>query len=87
MTSYQDLKDKPKRFHSLTGYTPEEFSAIAPTFSKCFLEFVETNTLDGERRKKRKYCSYKNSFLPSIEEWMENAEKNGSIFIYLVRNI
>ena len=51
MTSYQDLKDKPKRFHSLTGYTPEEFSAIAPTFSKCFLEFVETNTLDGERRK------------------------------------
>ena len=41
MTSYQDLKDKPKRFHSLTGYTPEEFSAIAPTFSKCFLEFVE----------------------------------------------
>ena len=34
MTSYQDLKDKPKRFHSLTGYTPEEFSAIAPTFSK-----------------------------------------------------
>ena len=33
MTSYQDLKDKPKRFHSLTGYTPEEFSAIAPTFS------------------------------------------------------
>ena len=77
MTSYQDLKDKPKRFHSLTGYTPEEFSAIAPTFSKCFLEFVETNTLDGERRKKRKYCSYKNSFLPSIED------KLLFIFIYL----
>ena len=77
MASYQDLKDKPKRFHSLTGYTPEEFSAIAPTFSKCFLEFVETNTLDGERRKKRKYCSYKNSFLPSIED------KLLFIFIYL----
>ncbi len=26
MTSYQDLKDKPKRFQSLTGHILEEFS-------------------------------------------------------------
>ena len=68
MTSYQDLKDKLKRFESLTGYTPKEFTTLVPYFSKCFLEFVQTNTLDGERRKKRKYTSYKNSFLPSIED-------------------
>ena len=33
-----------------------------------FLEFVQTNTLDGEPRKKRKYTSYNNSFIPSIED-------------------
>ncbi len=68
MTSYQDLKDKPKRFQSLTGHTLKEFSILVPYFSKCFLEFVQTNTLDGEPRKKRKYTSYNNSFIPSIED-------------------
>ena len=68
MTSYQDLKDKPKRFQSLTGHTLKEFSTLVPYFSKCFLEFVQTNTLDGEPRKKRKYTSYNNSFIPSIED-------------------
>ena len=53
MTSYQDLKDKPKRFQSLTGYTLKEFSTLVPYFSTCFLEFVQTNTLDGEPRKNR----------------------------------
>ena len=33
MTRYQNLKDNPKRFLALTGYTPEElFSAIALFF-------------------------------------------------------
>ena len=68
MTSYQDLKDKPKRFESLTGYTPQEFTTLVPYFCKCFLECVQTNTLDGKPRKKQKYTSYKNSFIPSIED-------------------
>ena len=42
MTRYENLKDKPKRFLSLTGYMPEEFSALVPYFSDRFLEFVET---------------------------------------------
>ena len=33
MTRYETLKNKPKRFLSLTGYTLEEFSALAPYFS------------------------------------------------------
>ena len=44
MTTYENLKDKPKRFLALTGYTLEEFLALLPHFSKCFLEFVETHT-------------------------------------------
>ena len=65
MTSYEILKDKPKRFKSLTGYTLEEFSALLPFFSGRFLAFVETRTLDGKLRKKRRYTPYKNGCLPS----------------------
>ena len=46
MTSYETLKDKPKRFKSLTGYTLKEFSALLPFFSGRFLAFVETHTLE-----------------------------------------
>jgi len=68
MTRYETLKDRPKRFLSLTGYTVEEFSALLPSFSKRFLEFVETQTLDGKARKKRRYTLYKNSCLPTHED-------------------
>ena len=68
MTCYETLKDKPNRFLSLTGYTLEEFSALLPSFSKRFLGFVETQTLDGKHRKKRRYTLYKNSCLPSHED-------------------
>ena len=44
MTRYETLKNKPKRFLSLTGYTLEEFSALVPYFSKRFLASVETKT-------------------------------------------
>ena len=68
MTRYETLKNKPKRFLSLTGYTLKEFSALLPSFSKRFLEFVGTQTLDGKRRKKRRYTLYKNSCLPTHED-------------------
>ena len=68
MTRYETLKHKPKQFLSLTGYTLEEFSALLPSFFKCFLEFVETQTLEGKPRKKRRYTHYKNSCLPNFED-------------------
>lgn len=68
MTSYQNLKEQPRKFLSLTGYTLEEFLALLPHFSTTFLERVQTTTLDGNTRKKRSYSTYKNSPLPSIED-------------------
>ena len=55
MTRYETLQNKPKRFLSLRGYTLEEFSALAPYFSNRFLASVETKTLEGKDRKKRRY--------------------------------
>lgn len=70
MTCYQTLKDKPKRFQALTGFTPEEFSNLSPCFTKCFLEYVQTHTLDGKQRKKRRYTSYKNSCFDTHEDML-----------------
>ena len=36
MTNYQNLKTKPTKFLSLTGYTLEEFSALLPHFPRAF---------------------------------------------------
>ncbi len=70
MTSFQTLKDKPKRFLALTRYTIEEFSELFPCFSKCFLEYVQTHTLEGKRRKKRRYTSYKNRCFDTLEDML-----------------
>ena len=70
MIRYEVLKNKPKQLLSLTGFTPEEFSALLPSFSKRFLTFVETKTLDGKNRKKRRYTPYKNSCFPSTEDML-----------------
>lgn len=70
MIRYEVLKDKPKQLLSLTGFTPEEFSALLRVFSKRFSLFVETKTLDGKDRKKRQYTLYKNSCFSSIEDML-----------------
>ena len=70
MVRYEVLKDKPKQLLSLTGFTPEEFSALFGVFSKRFTVFVETKTLDGRDRKKRAYAPYKNSCFPTREDML-----------------
>ena len=66
--NYDFLKDKPKRFETLTGFTLEEFLVLLPIFTKAFLEYYSTITLDGNPRIKRKYATYKSSCLPSFED-------------------
>ena len=70
MIRYEVLKDKPKQLLSLTGFTPEEFSALLPAFLKRFSMFVETKTLDGKDRKKRQYTLYKNSCFSGTEDML-----------------
>ena len=70
MLHYEGVKNKPKQLLSLTGYTDEEFSALVVPFSKRFLAFVETKTLEGKDRKKRQYTPYKNSCFPNVEDML-----------------
>jgi hypothetical protein len=68
MTNYTQLSRKPKQFHALTGYTLEEFDALLPAFVISFLAYVQEYTLEGKKRQKRRYVTYKNSPLPTMED-------------------
>ena len=70
MTNFQDLKDKADAFLSLTGYTLEEFTKLLPHFSHCFLEHMQTHTLDNKPRKNRRYKPYKNSCFTCHEDML-----------------
>ncbi len=50
--------DSPDAFLFLTGYTLEEFTELFPDFSYCFLEYMQTHTLDGKPRKNQRYKPY-----------------------------
>lgn len=68
MTNYTQLSAKPKQFHALTGYTLEEFRALLPAFAISFLAYVQDYTLEGKKRQKRRYVTYQNSPLPTMED-------------------
>ena len=70
MIVFEDIKDKADTLLSLTGYTLEEFTKLLPHFSKCFLAYMETHTLDGKPRIKRRYKPYKNSCFASHEDML-----------------
>ncbi len=70
MIVFEDIKDKAGTLLSLTGYTLEEFTKLLPHFSKCFLAYMETRTLDGKPRIKRRYKPYKNSCFASHEDML-----------------
>lgn len=70
MIIFEDIKDKADTLISLTGYTLEEFTNLLPYFSKSFLDYMETHTLDGKPRKKRRYKPYKNSCFASHEDML-----------------
>ncbi len=68
MGKYEELKNKPKRFLAMTGYTKEEFDALLPQFKESYYEWMDTYRLDGKLRGKRRYVDYKNSPLPTTED-------------------
>ena len=65
---YQDVAHSETSLLALTSLTLTEFRALVPAFEACFLEAVRTNTIDGLPRENRRYVSYKNSPLPTIED-------------------
>lgn len=65
MIKYFKYRKKPKRFLALTGFTLPEFDAIVLEFDHHFRRYMETHTLEGKERQKRRYVEYRNSPLPT----------------------
>ncbi len=65
---YQDVADSEPSLLALASLTPTEFRALVPAFETCFLEAMQTSTIDGLPREHRRYVSYKNSPLPTMED-------------------
>jgi hypothetical protein len=68
MLNYDELSRNPVKFLALTGYTVEEFQALLPHFCARFEAAMKSKTLDGKLRLKRRYTTYRNSPLPTIED-------------------
>lgn len=68
MIRYQDIAHKPAQLRALTTLEPHEFAELASVFESCFLEHMTQYTIDGLPRLNRRYTSYKNSPLPTIED-------------------
>jgi hypothetical protein len=65
---YHDVADSETSLLALTSLTPTEFRALVPAFEACFSEVMRASTIDGLPRENRRYVSYKNSPLPTIED-------------------
>ena len=68
MLRYQDITHNKTRVRALTTLEPDEFAALVPVFETCFMERMRDYTLDGLPRLNRRYTTYKNSPLPTIED-------------------
>jgi hypothetical protein len=65
---YHDVAHSATSLLALTSLTPTEFRALVPAFEACFFEAMQTTIIDGLPRENRRYVSYKNSPLPTIED-------------------
>ncbi len=68
MLRYHDIAHNGARVRSFTSLDPDEFAALVPVFERCFLDHMQTYTMDGLPRLNRRYTPYKNSPLPTSED-------------------
>ena len=60
ITNYARLSQKAKQFLALTGLTRKEYDVLLPMFQNAFLIHMQTYTLEGKKRQKRSYVTYRN---------------------------
>lgn len=70
MVTFVELSRHPVKFLAMTGYTVTEFLALLPSFQARFQAHIETHTIRGKERTKRRYTVYKNSPLSTIEDML-----------------
>ena len=68
MLIYEELKEQPRKFLSLTSLTPEEFEDLLPAFERAYLKkHPMSKTMTGKKRKRKAGAGRKGS-LESMEQ-------------------
>lgn len=81
MLRYQEICAKKSRFLALTGLHVEEFVVLLTSFQEAFDWSMQHATITGEKREYRRYTTYSNSPLPTMED------KLLFILVYLKHNL
>ena len=68
MLRYQNIAQDERRVLSFTSLTPKEFADLVPFFTTSFYEYLDEQTIEGYERVGRRYVSYRNSTLPTMED-------------------
>lgn len=68
MLTYDELRESPRKFVSLTSLTPDEFDLLLPAFERAYLrKYPASKTKAGEERKRKTGAGRKGS-LTNIEQ-------------------
>ena len=68
MLTYDEIKEKPRKFVSFTSLTPEEFQTLLPAFERAYLgKYPAAKTKTGQARKRETGAGRK-GVLASIEQ-------------------
>src|SRR5262245_57155912 len=68
MPRYEEVTQRVGSVRVLTGLTEAEFQAFLPHFEQAFITYMQDRTIDGHPRTSRRYSSYDNCPLPTLED-------------------
>src|SRR6187551_1599165 len=68
MLRYHTIVTDERRVLALTSLTPEEFADLVPPFTASFSQYLDEQTIEGYERVGRRFVSYRNSTLPTMED-------------------
>jgi len=68
MLRYEQIATKEKDLLAMTGYTPQEFTALLPQFATSYAAYLSDYTIEGYDRVGQVPKAYRNSPLPTMED-------------------
>jgi hypothetical protein len=68
MPKYQQILQNPRRLKAMTGLDRHAFDQLLPHFQRALEQSMARQTIDGYRREGRRFTSYRNSPLPTVED-------------------
>jgi hypothetical protein len=61
MPSYEEVTQRAGSVRAMTGFTPQEFTALLPHFEHALLHYRAEHTMDGQPRTSRRDSTYETS--------------------------